>query len=371
MTGRQDTENRDQDRVAMSRPIRVRYRLFQEFIQEMSTNISMGGMFVATEEPRDPGSQFDFEFLLEDGFTLVKGRAEVAWVRPDASGDGQPAGMGVRFIELEETGKVLIGKIVAKVRKKGRKPFDVIGAASSGRSRAQSPAANPTDTVSEQARPGVAIKGEVERKNKAETEAPGVGDRRRVPRFALLLLAAIVAGLLVVLLFNTFVVRPRIEALEQRLEALSSAGSAPERVPEATAPSESETGGEEAVVIEEKVFDPEKPLDFIQEWARAWSEKRTEDYLACYSELFEPSVDLSREEWENLRRVRIGRGANIQVQVLLAEQIELGPEERIVSFVQAYQSDTYRDRVRKVLRLVWEGEGWKIVEERVVRSLLE
>ena len=37
-----------------------------------------------------------------------------------------------------------------------------------------------------------------------------------------------------------------------------------------------------------------------------------------------------------------------------------------VSFDQSYTSDTFSDRVRKTLLLVWQDGAWKIVEERVI-----
>jgi uncharacterized protein (TIGR02266 family) len=351
----------------MSQPVRIRYRLFQEFIQEMSTNISLGGMFVATAEPREPGSQFDFEYVLEDGFTLIKGRAEVAWVRSEPEGDGRPVGMGVRFMELEETSRVLVGRIVDRMHKKGQSTFDVVGGAAPERRQKQSfvsraLVSKPTETESTSSSTSEVM-------TESAPETPADEEKTRTPRYFLLLLGAVVAGLLVVLAFNTLFVRPRIDDLERRLETLSRPASMKEE--EAVVEMAGEEDAEPAVVIEEPVLDVRQPLDFVRAWALVWSEQRIEDYLQSYSTRFEPFVDLSRAEWENLRRVRIGRGVNLQVQVLLAEVVDLGPEERIVSFVQVYRSDTYNDRVRKILRLVWEQEGWKIIEERVVRPLPE
>lgn len=369
--GNEGAENRDQGRIAMSQPVRIRFRLFQEFIQEMSTNISLGGMFVATAEPREPGSQFDFEYLLEDGFTLIKGRAEVAWVRSEPEGDKRPIGMGVRFLELEETSRVLVDKIVDRMHRKGQSPFDVVDGAPPERPEKTSfvrraPAARPTEAESTPA-------PTAESMAESAPETPAVKERIRSPRYLLLLLGAVVAGLLVVLAFNTLFVRPRIEELEKRLETLSRPAPREEPIEEVEAVLEvaGEEEGESAVVIEEPLLDLQQPLDFVRAWAQAWSERRIDDYLQTYSDEFEPFVDLSRAEWENLRRVRIGRGANLQVRVLLAEELDLGPEERIISFVQVYRSDTYNDRVRKILRLVWEQDGWKIIEERVVRPLPE
>ena len=180
---------------------------------------------------------------------------------------------------------------------------------------------------------------------------------RRVLRIVLLTLIAIGVGLIIVLLFNYFYIRPRIEELERRLDSLSTGTG--------------ETAVIDGPITEDAVeaLDAEDPLVAVEEWARAWSEQRVDDYLSTYSSQFKPEGEMSRQEWEAFRRTRILRAAGIQVQVLLAEESEIGPGERVVSFVQAYRSSSYQDRVRKTLRLVWEDEAWKISEERVVRAV--
>ena len=47
----------------------------------------------------------------------------------------------------------------------------------------------------------------------------------------------------------------------------------------------------------------------------------------------------------------------------------LNETEQRVSFTQSYRSNTYRDRVRKAMRLAWEDGGWRILEESVIRQL--
>ncbi len=158
---------------------------------------------------------------------------------------------------------------------------------------------------------------------------------------------------------GTLAIRPRIDELERRLDSLSTG-----------------TGGTATIDgqitkdgLEMAAAEVEDPLTAVKEWAHAWSEQRVDDYLSTYSSQFEPEGKMSRQEWEDLRRTRILRASAIEVQVLLAEESELGPGERQISFVQAYLSSSYQDRVRKVLRLVWKDEAWKISEESVVRAL--
>ncbi len=46
------------------------------------------------------------------------------------------------------------------------------------------------------------------------------------------------------------------------------------------------------------------------------------------------------------------------------EQEASEPGHTWISFSQAYETATYRDRVRKTLELVWEDGTWKILRER-------
>ena len=390
MDSTQTEEQRGRSRVSIRQPVRLRYRLFQDFIQEVSSNISVGGMFIATEDPQETGSQFEFELALEDGFSLVKGQAEVVWVRSEAVGLGHPAGMGVRFLELEGASQSLVAKIVDKHRKKGRTPFDVdseeaqVGTTEEQLSSIEEQLPSITEITAEKAPPAVPSDEEtvvtVAEVYEPDGEALFVPDLppvvaqqpprieakpRRVLRVTLLSLIAIGAGLIIVLLFNHFYVRPRIDDLERRLKSLSALGA------DTSAPSDEITGEKDLTTGagEDTALDLQDPLNAVREWARAWSEQRVDDYLGTYSSQFDPAGEMNRQEWESLRRTRILRASGIRVQVLLAEESEIGPGETRVSFVQAYRSDSYQDRVRKVLRLVWEEEVWKIVEEQVVRAL--
>ena len=103
----------------------------------------------------------------------------------------------------------------------------------------------------------------------------------------------------------------------------------------------------------------------IGAWARAWMEHRAEDYLAFYSRDFRPPDDLPREAWEEQRRERVGRPGAISVSVDSPAVSLPGGESARVTFLQSYESGTYRDQVIKTLALVREDGEWKIAEERV------
>jgi hypothetical protein len=103
----------------------------------------------------------------------------------------------------------------------------------------------------------------------------------------------------------------------------------------------------------------------VEAWAKAWSEQRVEDFLAFYSNTFEPSDGSSRASWEAERRERISSPARIDVRVALTDLRRLDDDRVEVTFLQSYESDRVTDVVLKTLELLREGGNWRIAAERV------
>ena len=101
-----------------------------------------------------------------------------------------------------------------------------------------------------------------------------------------------------------------------------------------------------------------------QSWARAWSEKRVEDYLWFYSKGFEPPGGLNRESWKRLRRRRVSQPGRLEISLVLLG-VEIQKPGYSVKFLQDYRSDSYSDVVTKTLVLVREDGLWKIARELV------
>lgn len=102
---------------------------------------------------------------------------------------------------------------------------------------------------------------------------------------------------------------------------------------------------------------------FVRSWALAWSKKDADAYLSHYSTSFRPRGSLTLEAWRNRRQERIARPAFIEVSVLNLSAEMVSPDTARVSFHQSYRSDTYGDRVLKILDLVREDGRWKIAGE--------
>lgn len=109
-------ERRAANRAGLAVPVRLRYDSVLDFVDTQSMNISRTGMFIVTDTPAPLGSRLDFEFSLSDGFVLLKGTAEVVRV---ATG-GIVAGMGLRFLDLDEAYQQVIDRIVAVNTDEGR-----------------------------------------------------------------------------------------------------------------------------------------------------------------------------------------------------------------------------------------------------------
>jgi len=102
-------------RIPLAAQVRLKYASILDFHESQSVNISRTGMFVACENPGPIGSPVDFEFCLEDGLVLLKGKGEVVRVTQNPV-----SGMGVRFRELDEDSRRCIARIVEINEQEGR-----------------------------------------------------------------------------------------------------------------------------------------------------------------------------------------------------------------------------------------------------------
>lgn len=99
-------------------------------------------------------------------------------------------------------------------------------------------------------------------------------------------------------------------------------------------------------------------------WAAAWAEQNVVQYLAWYSDDFDvPDAYGSRSNWRALRRSRLNRPGDIDIDLVYQRFELIEPDIVDVTFEQTYRSDVYSDVTIKTLRLRKEGPGWKILSE--------
>ncbi len=97
----------------LSMTVRYRSATLDEFIEHHSHDVSRGGMYIKTPQPFPAGTLLKFEVKIAADQRVMQGVGRVVWRREadDATAD-HPAGMGVKFIKLDEESKNIIDQLV-------------------------------------------------------------------------------------------------------------------------------------------------------------------------------------------------------------------------------------------------------------------
>jgi len=102
--------------------IKLKYPDVDTFIQKYAVNISRGGIFIATKQPKPVGTGLKFEFQLSDGGAVIRGEGVVQWTREyDPAQPAKAHGMGVRFTKLDDASQAIVERALAFRAKSGKK----------------------------------------------------------------------------------------------------------------------------------------------------------------------------------------------------------------------------------------------------------
>ncbi len=400
-----DHPTRDDRRVDLDGHVTLHYPDLGDSATERTQNVSATGMFVRTPALRPPGTVLHFELDLDNGLESIEGQAEVAWVRRHDDGLFRPAGMGARFLDLDQESQQLIGWSVAHRTRELRKVLhldavatepvsdldqlrteleETLGSGQSLSPMLQGRAREESSALTElRAEVDVALKEILETSRGSGIEGgcdylPGDADPHtlypyagcatarpparfgsrlwRIASVPLVSLAALGIYLLSPVSEPASATPQAAQALAETLPAeLTLVEIVPANpVPEPSTGSATEDRSSVAGDVEQLTMD----------WAEAWSEQRARAYLAFYSPKFQPPKGLDRGAWEATREERILKPRSIQVEISGLETEVLSPERARVSFAQTYRSDRYRDTVRKTFELAYGEDGWQILAER-------
>ncbi len=94
--------------------IQVNCECDDAFIYDYSYDMSEGGIFLSTSEPRSVGDRIKLGFILPEVLEEIEVTGEVTWVNPPGSQD-LPPGMGIKFLELPEDKKELIQEVINRI----------------------------------------------------------------------------------------------------------------------------------------------------------------------------------------------------------------------------------------------------------------
>ena len=109
------TQDTRKDPRAKIVSLNVRYKsaTVDEFIENHSHDVSKGGIFIKTSTPFPQGTLLKFEIRLAGDQAVIAGVGRVVWKRePTQAGAEQPAGMGVKFIKIDESSRAVIDRLV-------------------------------------------------------------------------------------------------------------------------------------------------------------------------------------------------------------------------------------------------------------------
>jgi len=101
----------------------------------------------------------------------------------------------------------------------------------------------------------------------------------------------------------------------------------------------------------------------VTQWAKAWSSKDVDAYLASYANSFQPPKGESRKEWEQNRRQRINKPVNIHIDISNLRVIMSDSSHAKASFRQSYRAGSLAQSTSKTLVMVKNNGKWLIEQE--------
>ncbi len=102
--------------------VRLRYPDVATFVERFAPNVTRGGLFIASREPRAVATVFRFELALADDTLVFSGEGRVTWVKPFNPAEPNKAhGMGVQFIYVDPDSRPILERLLQN-RDPARRP---------------------------------------------------------------------------------------------------------------------------------------------------------------------------------------------------------------------------------------------------------
>jgi TPR repeat/Tetratricopeptide repeat len=98
-------------------------------------------------------------------------------------------------------------------------------------------------------------------------------------------------------------------------------------------------------------------------WVAAWSSKDINGYLSMYAENFEVPGNLSRKDWEAMRRDRLNKPQKIDISI---NNLKIKVDDKIakISLKQHYHSGALDETTSKTIEMINVNGKWLIQKER-------
>ena len=94
--------------------LQIKGKHYEKIFIAETRDVSRGGLSLASGQPLAVGDRFPVEFVLPDEVTTVRCTCEVVWTKELGSGGVHAPGVGVKFVDLGNAQKRLIGEWVTR-----------------------------------------------------------------------------------------------------------------------------------------------------------------------------------------------------------------------------------------------------------------
>jgi molecular chaperone DnaK len=93
--------------------VRLKYPDVETLVERFSANVTRGGIFLASRDPRPVGTAIRFEVSLLGGGVVLSGEGKVTWVKAyDPAAPTRPHGMGVSFTRLDSSCREMFKRLI-------------------------------------------------------------------------------------------------------------------------------------------------------------------------------------------------------------------------------------------------------------------
>lgn len=114
MNGRvSELTSREEQRI--KKTLSLSYKDHESFVNAYTYNIGKGGLFIKTANPLPEGESFILKLKLPGVEEQLKINCVVAWVNKDDSHPEKPAGMGLKFVDMNVNERHLIDKYIGSI----------------------------------------------------------------------------------------------------------------------------------------------------------------------------------------------------------------------------------------------------------------
>lgn len=102
--------------------LEVKWKHYDKIFIGYAENIGAGGLFLPSSQPMKVGDRFPVEFVLPDNETMVRCTCEVVWKKRYDTLGLVSEGMGIKFVDLDQSKRKAIATWVQKQEgKEGKK----------------------------------------------------------------------------------------------------------------------------------------------------------------------------------------------------------------------------------------------------------